>query len=221
MGGPVPKDIAGQRFHKLVALELVEDRKGKRDRIRIWRCQCDCGNEVHVAQRYLYHGESVTKSCGCLIGQHRKTHGATGTPEYRIWDGMRRRCNDPDDARYPNYGGRGIRACPHWDKFENFLSDMGPRPSQAHSLDRYPDNDGSYEKANCRWATMREQSNNRRSNLRLEFNGETRTAAEWERHLGLRTGAVSIRLAYGWPLARVLTTPMLPKGFQRKSAVDS
>jgi len=216
--GPKPKDITGQRFHKLVALELVEDRKGKRDRIRIWRCRCDCGNEVLVKQRYLYGGESVTKSCGCIIGRHKRTHGGTGTPEFRVWDSMRRRCA-PDGHK--DYGGRGIRVCERWQKFEYFLADMGKRPSPEHSIERR-DNDGNYEPENCRWATRIEQSNNRRSSLHLTFKGETRTAAEWERHLGLPVGIVSTRLKKpGWNIERALTTaPIPPKDRRRKRVYD-
>lgn len=203
--GPAPKDITGQRFHKLVALEVVEDRKGKRDRIRIWRCQCDCGNEVRVAQRYLYHGESVTKSCGCIIGKHKRTHGATNTPEFMAWVAMRQRCENPRVKAFKNYGARGISVCAHWQTFEAFLADMGPRPSPAHSIDRER-NDGNYEPGNCRWATMVVQSNNRRSSLHLTLNGETRTAAEWERQVGLKAGMVSKRIGMGWTLERALAT---------------
>ena len=197
---PRPKDITGRRFHKLVALELVQEWKGKRDRVRVWRCQCDCGNEVMVKQRYLYQGESVTKSCGCIIGKHKRTHGATGTAEFGVWSSMRARCGP---GGHKDYAGRGIRVCERWQKFENFLADMGKRPSPLHSIERM-DNDGNYEPSNCRWATVTEQSNNRRSSLRIEFNGATHTAAEWERLLGLRTGWVSTKLKKGWPVEKVM-----------------
>jgi hypothetical protein len=201
--GPAPKDITGHRFQKLVALELVEVRPGKRDRVRMWRCRCDCGNEPLVAQRNLTAGN--TASCGCIVGKHKRTHGATDTPEFMAWVAMRQRCENPRVKSFKDYGARGISVCLRWQTFETFLADMGQRPSSAHSIDR-EHNDGNYEPGNCRWATVGVQNNNRRSNLRLTFNGETKTAAEWERKIGLKTGMVSKRLAMGWALARVLAT---------------
>jgi hypothetical protein len=209
--GPRPKDITGQRFHKLIALELVQEWKGKRDRVRIWRCQCDCGNEVLVKQRYLYDGASVTKSCGCIVGKHKRTHGATGTAEFGVWSSMRARCGP---GGHKDYAGRGISVCERWAKFENFLSDMGPRPSPLHSIERM-DNDGDYEPGNCRWATDVEQSNNRRSSLRLSFRGETRTAAQWDRYCGFRPATIWKRLNAGWTLERAITTPLLPPQLRR------
>ena len=92
----------------------------------------------------------------------RKTHGMSGTPTYNSWMGMRQRCHNPNAWNYPHYGGRGIRVCTHWlESFENFLTDMGEKPSRHHSIGRI-DNDGDYTPDNCRWETIAQQVHNKR-----------------------------------------------------------
>lgn len=201
--GPVPEDLTGRRFHKLVALELVREEQRGKYRYRFWRCRCDCGNERITAQRYLTDGGA--KSCGCIIGKHKRTHGGTGTTEFRIWDSMRRRCSDPTHPSFKDYGGRGIAVCERWQDFAAFREDMGPRPSPDHQIERQ-NNDGNYEPGNCVWATRVEQANNRRSSRRLTLNGETLTMAQWERRLGMRPGSICRRLSMGWSVEAALTT---------------
>jgi hypothetical protein len=117
---------------------------------------------------------------------------------------MKKRCLDRDYRRFDRYGGRGITVCPEWiDSFESFLSDMGPRPSPDHSLDRR-DNDGNYEPGNCRWATLKEQRRNTAANHLVTAFGETKTLAEWSESTGIERSKMAYRIKVGWPMERVM-----------------
>lgn len=115
--------------------------------------------------------------------------GGKELPEHAVWRTMLARCNNPRQKDYANYGGRGIKVCNRWALYENFIDDMGRRPSAAHQLDRI-DNDGGYSLDNCRWTTRSIQQKNRRSNVRYECNGQVKTLSEWAEATGL-----SIQLA--------------------------
>lgn len=131
----------------------------------------------------------------------------TATPEYRAWVAMRHRCYVKTTRDYANYGGRGITVCERWrESYDNFLADMGCKPSPRHSIDRI-DNFGPYSPENCRWATQSEQNRNRRSCRLLEFQGRTQTLVAWVEEYGLTRQTVSYRLRRGWSLGRALTTP--------------
>lgn len=210
------RNLVGQKFNKLTVLEYAGRRQFASGSESQWRCQCDCGKTLVVPQRYLV--TDGTKSCGCIIGKHKRTHGYTGTPTFRTWESMRRRCADEKNRNYARYGGRGIKVCERWQKFENFLADMGERPA-GMTLDRYPNNDGNYEPGNCRWASAIQQSNNRRSSRRLTVNGETRTLAEWEKLAGLKPGAVWHRLKAGASPEEAIAS-RVPKGHRDHRAAD-
>lgn len=160
--------------------------------VHYWLSICDCGKECLIPTNNLISGKS--KSCGCLRAdtntKNRKTHGNTVngySTEYISWVQMRARCRDKNRPDYERYGGRGVKVCERWlNSFENFLEDMGKKPSKIHTLDRFPNNtDGMYEPSNCRWATPTQQANNRRSSRFIEYNGIVKTLSEWTKELGL------------------------------------
>lgn len=172
---PIPahprfEDLTGQRFGRLMVL-YYEGRYESGSNSK-WRVVCDCGQVRSMKSTNLKQNQS----CGCvhseLVAARNTTHGLTkgGTfpPLYHIWAGMVRRCNFPSSHCWDNYGGRGIEVCQLWmagdgkiTGFECFVRDVGPRPSDLHSIDRI-NNDGNYEPGNVRWATSKEQNNNRR-----------------------------------------------------------
>lgn len=137
-----------------------------------WRVTClACHKHITVPSNYLVRRPNPKVHCGCL----NKTNKTLFNQEYRIWLMMRRRCTDESHVAYKHYGGRGIQVCVRWFNwafgFELFLSDMGPRPSKGHSLDRI-DVDGNYEPINVRWATAKEQAGNTRAAKRKRCNKE-------------------------------------------------
>lgn len=200
------KDISGKRFGRLLAIEVVGKDKHRNS---VWRCMCDCGNETFVACGSLTAGN--IRSCGCLkIEMTKKAntrHGAkTGgaeMPEYRSYRAAKERCRSKNNHAYQNYGGRGIEF--RFGSFDEFLAEIGPKPSPKHTLDRI-DNDGHYEPGNVRWATRVEQNNNKCNNKLIEFQGKTKTLAQWCRKLNLDYNKVKRRLYRGWPVDRALLT---------------
>jgi hypothetical protein len=126
---------------------------------RLYDCVCACGNSCIVTASKLSHKTQI--SCGCKQGTNHGFNQTSYTPEYRVWCNMKTRCYNTNSKDYARYGARGIIVCERWrTSFANFYTDMGPRPSEWHSLDRI-DNDGNYEPSNCRWATVEQQTANR------------------------------------------------------------
>jgi hypothetical protein len=131
------------------------------------------------------------------------------TPVYNVWKQIFQRCENPKCASYKNYGARGIKVCEEWRDFAVFYADMGDCPAHG-SLDRI-DNSKGYSRENCRWASPRQQHNNKRSNHYLEFRGETHTLTTWARKLGLNRDTITSRLGYGWSVERALSEPVKGK----------
>lgn len=173
-------NIIGNRFGNLTVISEVAKRN-KNGHI-LYLCMCDCGESKEILGASLRQG--LTKSCGCAHKRKITKHGMYGTKVYQTWSGMRNRCNNPNNSRYHDYGGRGITVCEEWNNsFETFLRDMG-EPKSYESIERL-DNSKPYSKENCIWATNKQQCNNRRSSVTVYFNGLQMTVEEYAKKIGL------------------------------------
>lgn len=207
-------DLTGQRYGRLMAVASTDSRQARNF---IWRFRCDCGNEVDRPSGEVRRGGVA--SCGCLrtemkadqmrsssadYNKARSTHGMAATPTFVSWDSMKQRCLNGNRKSYADYGGRGIVICPRWlESFDNFVADMGERPSGT-TLERDKVN-GNYEPGNCRWATPKEQGNNRRNNRMVTHDGIALTVKQWAERVGICSKALTYRLNNGWSVAEALT----------------
>jgi len=189
-------DLSGKRFGRLVVISETTKRQGTHI---IWECICDCGN-IHFASGGDLRRGGVT-SCGCyareVSSRINTVHGGEGTTEYIKWASMKSRCYYPKNESYSHYGARGISVCNRWrNNFGNFLKDMGKCP-EGLTLER-TDNDKGYSPGNCRWATVKEQNHNKRSNVWVEYCGEKLIRADWIRRLKITVGQWSGKQQKGW-----------------------
>lgn len=148
---------------------------------------------------------SLRRQCNSCI---KRTHGDYGSPEHMTWGNMKARCSNPKNKRYDRYGGRGIKVCERWDVYENFLADMGRKPTPEHSIDRI-DNNGDYEPANCQWATRHTQALNRQTTRWLTYSEKTKTMKWWSQETGVPYKVLWSRIVkLGWPVEKSLETPI-------------
>lgn len=210
-------DLTGIKFNRLLVVER-DFTKGKNR--TYWKCQCDCGNITIVDGVKLKNGS--TKSCGCLNAENREkhiqkmtTHHLRNSSLYNIWIAMRRRCEDENGRTYKWYGGRGISVCSEWlgdNGFQNFYDwAMENGYENGLTIDR-KDTNGNYEPSNCRWVTMKVQSNNTRRNIVIEYNGETKTLKELCEKYGLEYAIMHHRVS---DLELPFEVAMNLKGFQK------
>ena len=205
-------DLTGRRFGNLVVLNSVPNEiKTDKQGTTYWMCRCDCGKE------HLANGVSLrrghTTSCGCKQGCLK--HGLRYTRLYHIWDAMVGRCFRKSHVGYTYYGGRGITLCDEWlgeNGFINFYNwAMGNGYQDNLTIDRI-DVNGNYEPSNCRWTTMKEQSNNKRNNRYLTFNNKTQSMKKWSEELHITYQTISARLdRLGWSVEKTLSTPIQNK----------
>jgi hypothetical protein len=174
------RDITGESFGKLKA----ESYQFSKNEKQYWLFVCECGNQKTLRKDRVIGG--ALNSCGCdsKNTKFQKTHGVPNEDgTYRTWHGLKSRCLNPNHDDFHNYGGRGIKVCDRWLKFENFLADMGERPANR-TIDRI-DVNGDYCLKNCRWATKEQQCNNMRKNVFIAWNGKNQTIMQWSKELGL------------------------------------
>lgn len=213
-------DLTGMKFGRWTVLKFAEARCTPCGKRRLmWECQCECGTVRLVEGSRLTGGYS--KSCGCLIGDYNKEnktkHGKRNTKLYKTWISMKDRCSNPNTEAFKDYGKRGIKVCDEWasdfGKFYDWSIKNGYK--NGLTIDRINVN-GNYEPSNCRWSTMKEQNNNRRSNHYITYKGKTQTISQWETELGFKKDILSSRLSLGWSVEKAIETPYKNRKFRHE-----
>lgn len=213
------KNLLNMRFGRLIVIEESEPKNGK----AAWKCKCDCGNFKITTSGILLRGEC--KSCNCLIketsqrnGRLTKKHGLRYTNFYSVWRTMKLRCYVEKNVSYKYYGLKGIKVCKEWHKFENFMNDMyesylehckifGQKNTTLERINFKK----NYCKENCRWATRKEQANNRKDNKYITYNSKRQTLTMWANELGIRNDTLNWRLNNGWSKKRAFFEPVNKK----------
>lgn len=190
-------DLKGKRFGRLTVIEYAGLNKNRK---AIWKCKCECGNEINVVGCNLKSGN--TKSCGCYnhdkIMERNYKHNMSNTRLFRIWVGMIQRCKNKNNSVYSYYGGNGITICTEWEKdFEVFYKwAISNGYKENLTLDR-KNNNGNYEPSNCRWVTIKEQQRNKTNNINVEINGITKILPEWAEMFNIKYKTIKNRYDEG------------------------
>ena len=208
-------DLTGQRFGRLVVLRRGNDYISPKGAHHVkWVCRGDCGNVKEIAAAHLRSGDNL--SCGCFWKEriaekarvNSKTHGLSNTRIYKEFRNINDRCYNPNNPSYANYGGRGISVCDEWRGIGNFLNfynwSMANGYKDDLTIDRV-DVNGNYEPGNCRWVDWETQYNNTTKTVKLTFNGETMSVAQWARKLGFDRHTLYSRIKIGLPIEEVLS----------------
>jgi hypothetical protein len=203
--------VMGKRFGRLIGIKrLHSSSEGI-----VWEFKCDCGNSLSLAAKSVSSGH--TQSCGCLQKERTSEagykHGMTNERIYGIWAGMVKRCFNKNNHAFKHYGGRGIRVQDSWKDFVSFKNDMyksylkhvAEFSEKQTTIERI-DVNGGYNVKNCKWATTKEQSLNRRNNFRIVYGKDNLTISEWSTRLGLSPGTITGRIKnLNWPIELALS----------------
>ena len=205
----------GDRYGKLSFIKLFN--KNETSALRKAYFKCECGKTILIQINRVRRSLFPTKSCGCTMYSHGHTRNRTFTAEYNSWRGTIQRCYNKNSISYKNYGYKNIVVCERWkNSFENFLDDMGRKPTPQHSLDRI-NNNGNYEPSNCRWATRVTQNNNKINNVPITIDGITKNLVEWSNISGISYIGISSRLKAGfYPFDAVFMPTSLMRSITRK-----
>lgn len=216
------KDITNKKFNNLLAIEKMNYKKYTSF---VWKFVCDCGKEVYLPVNRVVYGN--TKSCGCRrINKARErllTHGKYNNPIHKVWINMLSRCRNEKATYYKYYGGRGINVCKKWYKFENFYNDMyesylkhtNKFGRKQTTLDRI-NNNGNYNKKNCRWATYSEQGNNKRDTIKIK----NKTISYWSKKLKISSNTIHQRKLAGWSEEKIINTKLKNNGLGIRNKKD-
>lgn len=193
----------GNKYNKLTITKYSHNKDGH----YYYECTCECGRVKVICISNIL--KEFTRSCGCMFKTINITHGMRHTRLYNIWAKMQRRCLNKNDNDYYKYGERGISVCLEWRTFIPFGEwAMNNGYQESLTIDRI-NNDGDYEPSNCRWATYKQQGNNKRNSFFIEYNGEKLTSSEWDERLGFKRKTVWTRIKIlKWDSIKAITTPI-------------
>lgn len=194
----------GKKSNALTVIDVFRPLSGRTMLV----CKCECGNTKNIYP-FQFTSQSI-KSCGCILNKDKITHGLSDHPLYSEWFSMVNRCHNPSAHNYSRYGRRGIEVCEEWryspENFISWVESTGGRPIDS-TLDRI-DNDKGYSPENCRWASVSQQSRNKRSNRMITYKGISKCLSDWCNELNINTKTAISRFSRGWTVEEVFETPV-------------